>query len=60
MKRTNPDSFLKIVVYTSAAYEDLNLSKPTYRGKNVKVLNVEKIAEDNGTPLFCYELVFVN
>lgn len=60
MKRTNPDSFLKIVVYTSAAYEDLNLSKPTYRNKRVKVLNVEKIAYDNGTPLFCYELVFVD
>lgn len=59
MKRTNSESFLKIVVFTSNAYENLNLSKPTYQGNDVKVLNVEKIADYNGNPLFCYELVFV-
>ena len=60
MKRTNDESFMKIVAYTSDAYDDLNTSKPIYRDKNVKVLNVEKIAENDGTPLFCYELVFTD
>lgn len=61
MKRTKSESFLKIIPYKSETYQDLNLARPTYRKKDVKVINVEKIATDEeGTPLFCYELEFVN
>lgn len=59
MKRTDPDSFIKIVGYGSCAYEDLNQPKPTYRGEKVKVISVEELAVDeDDVPVFCYELVF--
>ena len=54
-----PDSFLKIVLYMSNEFLDLNKSSPCYYNDNVDVISITPVGTDkDGNPLFCYELKF--
>lgn len=54
-----PDSFLKIVDYKSQEFLDLNKSSPCYGYSNVDVISITPVGTDeNGIPLFCYELKY--
>ena len=54
-----PDSFLKIVLYKSNEFLDLNKSSPCYCYSNVDVISITPVGTDeNGIPLFCYELKY--
>ena len=54
-----PDSFLKIVPYTSKVFLDLNKSSPCYCYSNVDVISITPVGTDkDGNPLFCYELKY--
>ena len=54
-----PGSFLKIVAYKSEVFLDLNRSIPRYYNDNVDVISITPVGTDeNGIPLFCYELKY--
>ena len=54
-----PDSFLKIVLYKSNEFLDLNKSSPCYGYSNVDVISITPVGTDeDGVPLFCYELKY--
>lgn len=55
-----PDSFLKIVLYRSEDFLDLNKSKPYYGYSNVDVISITPVGDYNGSPLFCYELKYID
>ena len=57
VEKTDPDSFLKIVLYASRAYNNLNKQEPCYENKKVNVISIIPVGNDkDGNPLFCYEL----
>jgi len=59
--KTASDSFLKIVVYSSETYEDLNRPQPYYGDNPIQVISITPVGTDKyGNPLFCYELKFHN
>ena len=59
VEKTLPDSFLKIVLYKSNEFLDLNKSSPCYGYSNVDVISITPVGTDeDGVPLFCYELKY--
>ena len=57
VKKIVSDSFLKIVLYDTRTYEDLNEPNPRYRDDRVDVISITPVGTDaNKHPLFCYEL----
>ena len=59
IEKTIPGSFLKIVLYTSNSFKNLNDSTPTYNGRLVDIINITPVGNNqDGYPLFCYELIY--
>ena len=59
VEKTAAGSFLKIVLYKSNEFLDLNKSSPCYYNDKVDVISITPVGTDNyGTPLFCYELKY--
>ena len=59
VEKTLPGTFLKIVLYESNEFLDLNKSSPCYGYSNVDVISITPVGTDNeGNPLFCYELKY--
>lgn len=57
VERAVSDSFLKIVLYGTPTYENLNQPKPCYGNNRVNIVSITPVGTDkNGNPLFCYEL----
>jgi len=57
VEKTVSDSFLKVVLYDTRTYEDLNEPSPRYRNDKVDVISITPVGTDRyGTPLLCYEL----
>lgn len=53
------NSFFIICVQSSTVYNNLNISSPCYNNKRVDIVSIIPVGTDNnGNPLFCYELLY--
>ena len=59
IRKSNNESFFKIVLLGSNTFEKLNQPQPFYGDDKVEVISITPVGTDKvGVPLFCYELKF--